>query len=136
LTAASVAIRQLAQRYPADTERALTPEERRRLQNIRLARAARLKANAEVLRQHLAAIVPLESLAPAAAEPPPLSWQQSALADAAAARLLHERVLRLFAVPTDNQPRPAGAVEEVMDSLARLLRAPATATGIASTRLP
>jgi hypothetical protein len=136
LTAASVAIRQLAQRYPADAERLLTPAERQRLQNIRLARAARLKANAEVLRQHLAAVVPLESLAPATAQPPAPSWQESAIADAAEARALHERVLALFAIPNHNNPYPAATVEEVMAKLALLLRDPAATTGVASARLP
>lgn len=136
LTAASVAMRQLAQRYPADAERLLTPEERRRLQNIRLARAARLKANAEVLRQHLAAIVPLESLAPAAAEPTPPSWQESALTDAAAARVLHERVLALFAIPNGDEPRPAASVEDLMAKLARLLHEADVSAGIASARNP
>jgi hypothetical protein len=136
LTAASVAIRQLAQRYPADAERLLTPAERQRLQNIRLARAARLKANAEVLRQHLAAIVPLESLAPATAQPPVPSWQESAIADAVEARALHERVLRLFSIPNDNAPRPAASIEEVMATLARLLHEEAVPAGVVSARNP
>lgn len=136
LMAEATALESLATRYPAELERQLSEPDRLRLRNIRRARAARSRANASVLRQHLAAIVPLEMLPSAEPEPYPVSasWQEDSRNTASQVRSLHEAVLALFAISPGNQPQSDRSLAGIMETLARLLAADPTDPGGVSAR--